>query len=159
MSGFDENVAIMGEWVPCNPTPGTLFSSAIGEDKNSKRVLERELSLNHGQVTGLQEDTNGNDDNNNDSPTQNNVSRGGGLRERIAARAGFNTPKLNTENIRSNAGFSMDSNLRSPCLTISSPGLSPATLLESPVFLSNPLVKLLHAPFQCCLLNFFFFCF
>ncbi|XP_018456972.1 probable WRKY transcription factor 2 [Raphanus sativus] len=141
MSGFDENVAIMGEWVPCNPTPGTLFSSAIGEDKNSKRVLERELSLNHGQVTGLQEDTNGNDDNNNDSPTQNNVSRGGGLRERIAARAGFNTPKLNTENIRSNAGFSMDSNLRSPCLTISSPGLSPATLLESPVFLSNPLAQ------------------
>ncbi|KAL0734877.1 hypothetical protein Bca4012_011087 [Brassica carinata] len=141
MSGFDENVAVMGEWVPCNPTPRTLFSSAIGEDKSSKRVLERELSLNHGQVTGLQEDTTGNDDNNNDSSTQNNNVSRGGLRERIAARAGFNTPKLNTENIRSNAGFSMDSNLRSPCLTISSPGLSPATLLESPVFLSNPLAQ------------------
>ncbi|KAG5376097.1 hypothetical protein IGI04_040693 [Brassica rapa subsp. trilocularis] len=141
MSGFDENVAVMGEWVPCNPTPGTLFSSSIGEDKTSKRVLERELSLNHGQVTGLQEDTTGNNDNNNDSSHNNNVSRGG-LRERIAARAGFNTPKLNTENIRSNAGFSMDSSsLRSPCLTISSPGLSPATLLESPVFLSNPLAQ------------------
>ncbi|CDY32799.1 BnaA10g10500D [Brassica napus] len=141
MSGFDENVAVMGEWVPCNPTPGTLFSSSIGEDKTSKRVLERELSLNHGQVTGLQEDTTGNNDNNNDSSQNNNVSRGG-LRERIAARAGFNTPKLNTENIRSNAGFSMDSSsLRSPCLTISSPGLSPATLLESPVFLSNPLAQ------------------
>lgn len=137
MSGFDENVAVMGEWVPCNPTPGTLFSSSIGEDKTSKRVLERELSLNHGQVTGLQEDITGNNDNNNDSSQNNNVSRGG-LRERIAARAGFNTPKLNTENIRSNAGFSMDSSsLRSPCLTISSPGLSPATLLESPVFLSK----------------------
>ncbi|CAH8301433.1 unnamed protein product [Eruca vesicaria subsp. sativa] len=145
MSGFDENVAVMGEWVPCNPTPGSLFSSSIGEEKNSKRVLERELSLNHGQVTGLQEDTTGNNDNNNNDSSQNNnnVSRGGGgLRERIAARAGFNTPKLNTENIRSNAGFSMDSNgLRSPCLTISSPGLSPATLLESPVFLSNPLAQ------------------
>ncbi|KAF8099134.1 hypothetical protein N665_0251s0056 [Sinapis alba] len=140
MSGFDENVAVMGEWVPCNPTPGTLFSSAIGEDKSSKRVLERELSLNHGQVTGLQEDTTGNDNNNDSSQNNNNVSRGG-LRERIAARAGFNTPKLNTENIRSNAGFSMDPSLRSPCLTISSPGLSPATLLESPVFLSNPLAQ------------------
>lgn len=149
MSGFDENVAVMGEWVPCNPTPGTLFSSSIGEDKTSKRVLERELSLNHGQVTGLQEDTTGNNDNNNDFSQNNNVSRGG-LRERIAARAGFNTPKLNTENIRSNAGFSMDSSsLRSPCLTISSPGLSPATLLESPVFLSNPLVR-------CCKVVFLF---
>ena len=118
MSGFEEHVAVMGEWVPCNPS--------------SKRVLKRELSLNHGQVTS---------NNNKDSSQTNNIS-GGGLRERIAARAGFNTPRLNTENIRSNAGFSMDSSsLRSPCLTISSPGLSPATLLESPVFLSNPLVR------------------
>ncbi|RID69151.1 hypothetical protein BRARA_C01262 [Brassica rapa] len=111
MSGFEENVAVMGEWVLCNPT--------------SKRVLERELSLNHGQVTS---------NNNKDSSQTNNIS-GGGLRERIAARAGFNTPRLNTENIRSNTDSS------SPCLTISSPGLSPATLLESPVFLSNPLAQ------------------
>ncbi|CAG7880014.1 unnamed protein product [Brassica rapa] len=111
MSGFEENVAVMGEWVPCNPS--------------SKRVLERELSLNHGQVTS---------NNNKDSSQTNNIS-GGGLRERIAARAGFNTPRLNTENIRSNTDSS------SPCLTISSPGLSPATLLESPVFLSNPLAQ------------------
>ncbi|EOA19137.1 hypothetical protein CARUB_v10007808mg [Capsella rubella] len=53
---------------------------------------------------------------------------GGALRERISARSGFNAPSLNTEDI-----------LQSTCLTISSPGLSPATLLESPVFLSNPL--------------------
>lgn len=111
MSGFEETVAVMGEWVPCNPS--------------SKRVLERELSLNHGQVTS---------NNNKDSSQTNNIS-GGGLRERIAARAGFNTPRLNTENIRSNTDSS------SPCLTISSPGLSPATLLESPVFLSNPLAQ------------------
>ncbi|CAN6812758.1 unnamed protein product [Brassica oleracea] len=104
----------MGEWVPCNPS--------------SKRVLERELSLNHGQVTS---------NNNKDSSQTNNIS-GGGLRERIAARAGFNTPRLNTENIRSNTD---SSSLRSPCLTISSPGLSPATLLDSPVFLSNPLAQ------------------
>ncbi|KAG2333209.1 hypothetical protein Bca4012_017143 [Brassica carinata] len=123
MSGFEENVGVMGEWVPCKPS--------------SKRILERELSLNHGQVTRLlEEDTTGNNNNNKDSSQSNNVSRGG-LRERIAARAGFNTPRLNTENIRSNT----DSSLRSPPLTISSPGLSPATLLESPVFLSNPLAQ------------------
>ena len=117
MSGFEETVAVMGEWVPCNPS--------------SKRVLERELSLNHGQVTS---------NNNKDSSQTNNIS-GGGLRERIAARAGFNTPRLNTDNIRSNTDSS------SPCLTISSPGLSPATLLESPVFLSNPLVSSKSFPY------------
>ncbi|KAF8099860.1 hypothetical protein N665_0236s0021 [Sinapis alba] len=120
MSGFEENVGVMGEWVTRSPS--------------SKPVLERELSLNHGLVNRLlEEDTTGNN-NNKDSSQINNISRGG-LRERIAARAGFNTPRLNTENIRSNT----DSSLRSPCLTISSPGLSPATLLESPVFLSNSL--------------------
>lgn len=139
MAGFDENVTVMGEWVPRSASHGTLFSSAIGEQKSSKRGLERELSLNHGQVIGLEEDTNGG--NNNKDSSQNNILRGGGLSERIAARAGFNAPRLNTENIRSNTDFSIDSSLRSPCLTISSPGLSPATLLESPVFLSNPLVS------------------
>lgn len=148
MAGFDENVAVMGEWVPRSPSPATLFSSAIGEEKSSKRVLERELSLNHGQVIGLEEDTNGN---NNKDSSQTNIFRGGGLSERIAARAGFNAPRLNTENIRSNTDFYIDSSLRSPCLTISSPGLSPATLLESPVFLSNPLVSML----QSCLLLMF----
>lgn len=146
MAGFDDNVAVMGEWVPRSPSPGTLFSSAIGEEKSSKRVLERELSLNHGQVIGLEEDTTGN---HNKDSSQTNVFRGG-LSERIAARAGFNAPRLNTENIRSNNDFSIDSSLRSPCLTISSPGLSPATLLESPVFLSNPLVSYkLCAFFRC----------
>ncbi|CAH2069770.1 unnamed protein product [Thlaspi arvense] len=134
MAGFDENVAVMGEWVPRSPSPATLFSSAIGEQKSSKRVLERELSLNHGQVTGVEDVTNGN--NNKESPRTNTLR--GGLSER---RAGFNAPRINTENIRSNPDFSIDSSLRSPCLTISSPGLSPATLLESPVFLSNPLAQ------------------
>ncbi|CAN8301721.1 unnamed protein product [Cochlearia groenlandica] len=132
MTSFDENVAVMGEWVPCSPSPGTN-----GEEKSSKRVLERELSLNHGQVIGLEVETSGNS---NKDASQTSGLRGG-LGERIAARAGFNAPRLNTENIRSNTDFSMDSSLRSPCLTISSPGLSPATLLESPVFLSNPLAQ------------------
>lgn len=141
MAGFDENVAVMGEWVPRSPSPETLFSSAIGGEKSTKRVLERELSLNHGQVIGLGEDITGN---NNKDSSQTNVLRGG-LSERIAARAGFNAPRLNTENIRSN----IDSSLRSPCLTISSPGLSPATLLESPVFLINPLVSYKLFAFRC----------
>ncbi|KAF8082180.1 hypothetical protein N665_0845s0038 [Sinapis alba] len=53
-----------------------------------------------------------------------------GLSERIAARTGFKVPRLKTESI-----------FPPTRLTISSPGVSPATLLESPVFLSNPLTS------------------
>lgn len=101
MAGLDDNVAVMGEWLDCSPN----------HKKRSKAELDREDS----RQTSFQE-----------KPSYSRV----GLSERIAARAGFNVPRLKTENI-----------LQSPCLTISSPGLSPTTLLESPVFLSNPLVS------------------
>ena len=67
------------------------------------------------------------------------LSSRGDLVERIAARAGINAPRLNTESIRS-ADLSLNPNVRSPYLTIP-PGLSPTTLLESPVFLSNALAQ------------------
>ncbi|XP_010539365.1 PREDICTED: probable WRKY transcription factor 2 [Tarenaya hassleriana] len=118
MTGFDDNVAVMDEWLPSSPNPRAIFTAMSGQEENSKPVLEIELSLNHGYVKE-------------DCLQSNNLPFGEekpGLGERIASRAGgFNAPKLNTDNIPS------------PCLTISSPGLSPATLLESPVFLSNPL--------------------
>ncbi|KAJ1420556.1 hypothetical protein SESBI_14302 [Sesbania bispinosa] len=50
----------------------------------------------------------------------------GGLVERMAARAGFNAPRLNTEGIRS-TDLSLNSDIQSPYLTIP-PGLSPTTL-------------------------------
>ncbi|KAL0399031.1 UNVERIFIED_CONTAM: putative WRKY transcription factor 2 [Sesamum radiatum] len=69
----------------------------------------------------------------------------------MAARAGFNAPRLNTESIRA-ADLSKKPEVLSPYLTIP-PGLSPTTLLDSPVFLSNSLVlpspttgKFLFAP-------------
>lgn len=64
----------------------------------------------------------------------------GGLAERMAARAGFNAPRLNTARIRSsNIIPSSSPEVRSPYLTIPT-GLSPTSLLESPVFISNSLV-------------------
>nr|URH10332.1 WRKY24 [Phoebe bournei] len=66
----------------------------------------------------------------------------GGLAERMAARAGFNAPRLNTARIRSsNIIPSSSPEVRSPYLTIP-PGLSPTSLLESPVFISNSLAQL-----------------
>ncbi|KAG7617412.1 WRKY domain superfamily [Arabidopsis thaliana x Arabidopsis arenosa] len=108
MAGIDNKAAVMGEWFDCSTT---------NHRKRSKAELGREFSLNYIK--------------NEDSLqiTFQESSRGA-LRERIAARSGFNAPWLNTEDI-----------LQSKSLTISSPGLSPATLLESPVFLSNPLLS------------------
>ncbi|CAD5329121.1 unnamed protein product [Arabidopsis thaliana] len=105
MAGIDNKAAVMGEWFDCSTT---------NNRKRSKAELGREFSLNYIK--------------NEDSlQTTFQESSRGALRERIAARSGFNAPWLNTEDI-----------LQSKSLTISSPGLSPATLLESPVFLSNP---------------------
>lgn len=98
---------------------GEWFDCSINHRKRSKAELGRDFSLEYIKKedslhTSFQE-----------TPS---CSRGA-LRERIAARSGFIAPRLNTEDI-----------LQSTYLTISSPGLSPATLLESPVFLSNPSV-------------------
>ncbi|KAH0902351.1 hypothetical protein HID58_041854 [Brassica napus] len=109
MTGFSDNFAVMGEWVDCS----------INHKKRSKAELDRE--------TFLEEDVE-NKDLLQTSFQERSSYSGGGLSERIAARAGFNIPNINIE-----------SNLWS--LNISSPGVSPATLLESPVFLSNPLLS------------------
>ena len=56
----------------------------------------------------------------------------GGLAERMASRAGFSIPKIDTSRVGSSTV------VRSP-ISIP-PGLSPTTLLESPVFLFNNMV-------------------
>lgn len=112
MAGFDDKIAVIGEWFDCSPN----------QRKRSKAELYREVSL---------EDIK-NEDSRQTRFQENPSCSQGALRERIAARSGFNAPRLNIQDI-----------LQSTCLTISSPGLSPTTLLESPVFLSNPLVTFL----------------
>ncbi|TVU15638.1 hypothetical protein EJB05_39170 [Eragrostis curvula] len=61
---------------------------------------------------------------------------GSSLAERMQARAGFRVPKLNMPFSTAAGADTAVSGAPSPYLTIP-PGLSPATLLESPVFLSN----------------------
>ncbi|ESQ54635.1 hypothetical protein EUTSA_v10027010mg [Eutrema salsugineum] len=124
MAGFDSKIAVMGEWLDRNPPNHKKRSKA---ERDHRDVSLEDIKNKDFLQTSFQE-----------TPC---YSSRGGLSERIAARAGFNVPRLNTESI-----------LQSPCLTISSPGVSPATLLESPVFLSNPLPspttgKLLSQPF------------
>ncbi|PWZ44181.1 putative WRKY transcription factor 2 [Zea mays] len=67
-----------------------------------------------------------------------NSSPGSSLAERMQARAGFKVPKLNMPFSTVAGDDSSVPGAPSPYLTIP-PGLSPATLLESPVFISNAL--------------------
>nr|AFX83941.1 WRKY super family protein [Hevea brasiliensis] len=153
MAGIDDNVAIIGDWVPPNPSPRSFYSAILGEDSSSSTIPEpsRENRI-EGLFPGSREQMiTGNTDKKDATQTggaqftelapfsgQKSSSRGG-LVERMAARAGFNAPRLNTESIRS-VDLSLNPEIRSPYLTIP-PGLSPTTLLDSPVFLSNSLAQ------------------
>ncbi|KAL7186846.1 hypothetical protein ACSBR2_028542 [Camellia fascicularis] len=156
MGGFDDHVAIMGDWVPPSPSPRGFFSSVLGDEISSRSISENPFENKNGVLfpgpeerimSGRSDEKDGAQDCvADDQLTKSNLfseqkmnSRGGGLLERMAARAGFNAPRLNTESIRP-ADLSLNPDVRSPYLTIP-PGLSPTSLLESPVFLSNSLAQ------------------
>ena len=158
MGRTDDNVAIIGDWVPPSPSTRAFFSAMLGEDVGSRPAMDtitidkteelfqrpREHPVSNNTVArgGIPSANSG--DRSMDLSSFSGQKFRGGLVERIAARAGFNAPRLNTESIRS-TDQSLDSDAKSPYLTIP-PGLSPTTLLDSPVFLSNSLVK---AEFRC----------
>lgn len=142
MGGFDDHAAIMGDWMPPSPSPRTFFSSLLGDDIGSRSTFEFPNENQRGNLASEpQEHVGISDGAQADATTvksDQKMSSRGGLLERMAARAGFNAPKLNTESLRP-ADLSQNQGVRSPYLTIP-PGLSPTSLLESPVFLSNSLV-------------------
>ncbi|KAK4803734.1 hypothetical protein SAY86_003551 [Trapa natans] len=129
MSGMDDNVAIISEWVPPSPSPSpmTFFSALLGDEIGLK---EKYIGGNAGKCSSS--------DHFAEYGLFSDLRSGprGGLMERIAARGGFNAPKLNTEGIKPSDILNPEA--QSTFLMIS-PGLSPTTLLESPVFLSNSL--------------------
>ncbi|KAM7269649.1 hypothetical protein ACFE04_025146 [Oxalis oulophora] len=156
MAGIDDNVAIIGDWVPPSPSPRALFSEILGEKISSKKSNSEFTGVikSEGLFLGPQgKMTFGNTNEKKEltqeedqlmrigSFSEQKPRSRGGLVERMAARAGFIAPRLDTESIRS-ADLTMTSNdhTRSPYLTIPA-GLSPTTLLESPVFLSNSLAQ------------------
>ncbi|KAM7499074.1 hypothetical protein LguiA_023488 [Lonicera macranthoides] len=147
MGGFDDHVAIMGDWMPPSPSPRAFFSAMLGEDIGLRSFSDHMVEIeNKEQILSGNADKKDNtalEGASGDQETKSaeqKTSSCGGLLERMAARAGFNVPRLNTENIRPAADLSQNPEIRSPYLTIP-PGLSPTTLLDSPVFLSNSLVQ------------------
>ncbi|KAI3969154.1 hypothetical protein MKW92_029522 [Papaver armeniacum] len=150
--GTDDHGAVLGDWAMSNPSPRTFFSSIMGggDDFSSKSFLDvfdenltqgTSAVIKHKIGMNLEEEDGREIGNSGDLFSANMFSMqksgprggGGGLAERMAARAGFNAPRLNTAKISS-------SEAQSTYLTIP-PGLSPTTLLDSPVFLSNSLAQ------------------
>ncbi|XP_039003012.1 probable WRKY transcription factor 2 [Hibiscus syriacus] len=152
MAGIDDNVAIIDDWIPPTLSPRAYFTAMLGDDVRSKPASKAPAeNKTEGHFIGSRqmmtaENGDKKDVHNGDGPSnesestyeQKSSSRGG-LVERMSARAGFIAPRLNTESIRS-ADPSLNADICSPYLTIS-PGLSPTTLLESPVFVSNSLAQ------------------
>ncbi|KAL5972301.1 WRKY Transcription Factor [Asimina triloba] len=156
MAGIDDNVSMMGDWTPpLNPSPRTFFSSFLSDDFVSRSSTELLTENGSGKVPLLDRENEkilanvdevefGCSRASGDRLSETSLFSGqklssqGGLTERMAARAGFSAPRLNTARIRSSNLLSSSSEVRSPYLTIP-PGLSPTTLLDSPVFLSNSL--------------------
>ncbi|GMJ01462.1 WRKY DNA-binding protein 2, ARABIDOPSIS THALIANA WRKY DNA-BINDING PROTEIN 2 [Hibiscus trionum] len=152
MAGIDDNVSIIGDWILTTPSPRTYFTAMLGDNVGSKPPSKAPaenktegFSLGSRQTMTAENSDNkgvhhgGDSSNESESMFEQKSSSRGGLVERMAARAGFNAPRLNTESIRP-ADPSLNPDIRSPYLTIP-PGLSPTTLLESPVFVSNSLAQ------------------
>lgn len=155
MGGIDDNVPLASNWSPLSPNSTAFFSRTFGEDDvtrptseppGSATTVEPFLGTQEHITTGkfnikdtAQDEACDGHLTDASSFCELKSSSRGGLVERMAARAGFNAPRLNTESIRS-ADLAINSDSRSPYLTIP-PGLSPTTLLESPVFLTTSLVS------------------
>ncbi|KAK4782354.1 hypothetical protein SAY86_016456 [Trapa natans] len=146
---MDDNAAIMGDWMPPSPSPRSFFSAIMGDDSDS-RSIPGSLQ-NEAQVSFLKDESGTGNTHIKDCTSSDHLmeldqfsdlgsSSRGGLMERIAARSGFNAPKLNTQGIRPNDVLNSEGGGSQPFLMLS-PGLSPTSLLESPVFLSNSLVQ------------------
>jgi hypothetical protein len=92
----------------------------------------------------------------------NNENKNGGAflnfstKRSIAERRGFNknTAMINTRRFRFNGLGATNSGAQSPCLTIP-PGISPTSLLDSPIMLSNSQVCL-HISFSFLLSKLFY---
>ncbi|KZV27164.1 putative WRKY transcription factor 2 [Dorcoceras hygrometricum] len=138
---FDDHTSIMGEWLAPNQSlSGRNFAAIMNDVKTSSvDVFVTENKSGH-LLSGNLESGNqgsafvvGKEEGNSNAARQ--MSSRGGLVERMAARAGINVPRLDTDSIKP-ADLSKIPEVQSPYLTIP-PGLSPTTLLDSPVFLSN----------------------
>ncbi|KAG0499151.1 hypothetical protein HPP92_003842 [Vanilla planifolia] len=158
IAGMEDNALGTEDWLPSNRMPKTLFLDLIGESHGFRSIQDNALqrtSLAHLQESeelGIFANASKHDwQSGNEVPKELSIglnpfdfpksSYRGRLADRIAGRAGFGNLTVDTSQISTATSFSSPTtNVHSPLLTIP-PGLSPAILLDSPIFLSNPLVE------------------
>ncbi|EYU27515.1 hypothetical protein ABFS82_13G151100 [Erythranthe guttata] len=146
MGGFDDHIAVMGDWMLTpNPSPRGFFSSIMGDDVAiTQPITNSAFEFSGPPFRGPEENVvtqasvGGDEASKSYGVGEPRSSSRGGLLERIAARAGFNAPRLDTESMIRTTDLSKKQEVQSPYLTIP-PGLSPTSLLDSPVFLTNSL--------------------
>nr|XP_043619052.1 probable WRKY transcription factor 2 [Erigeron canadensis] len=154
MGGFDDHGGIIGDWMPPSPSPRSLFAAVLGDDAGSRSVTEplKYDNNNDGSFTFPGPDRQVSSENGDGNQRGQSVDRilksdeygeqktgsRGGLVERMAARAGHNAPRLNTD-IMKPVDSLQNQQIQSGNLL--SPGFSPGSFLDSPVFLSNSLVQ------------------
>ncbi|KAL6844715.1 hypothetical protein ACP4OV_025374 [Aristida adscensionis] len=148
MAGTRDRGSLMEEWLPPpTPSPRTLMSSFLNDEFSSGPFSdlfgEHSNKPSHDRSANTKESVNFSDEVlsqaakstfQKDFSLEPNLFKGnqksnshGGLAERMAARAGFSVPKIDTCRVGSSTI------IRSPVSI--PPGLSPTTLLESPVIL------------------------
>ncbi|MCD7456152.1 WRKY transcription factor [Datura stramonium] len=152
MGGFDDYVAGFGDWIPPSPSPTALLSSLLVDDvggwspymehtnesKCRNLVVEPQQHVSSDGMDGARAGAETDQTVKLSAPSEQKMSSRGGLMERMAARAGFTAPRLNTDGIRPPI-LSQNQEVRSPYLSIPA-GLSPSVLLDSPVLIYNSLV-------------------
>ncbi|XP_073106979.1 probable WRKY transcription factor 2 [Elaeis guineensis] len=155
MAGLDDNAVVIGEMMPWTPSHRS-FLSDFKSDEFGTQSSDSMQNGNQAKVsTSDKQDVimNSKDEESetriqfpSDSSSElssldvQKSSMRGGLAERIAARAGFSSLRLNTAEIRQ-AIFSSSTTDVCPLYITIPPGLSPAALLNSPVFLSNSMAE------------------
>lgn len=149
MAGIGNNATAMGDWMPPSPSHINFFSNLMAEEFDLKSFSNRNegplLKLDEREnIVNTKEEEKGGAVLHFSTDLQSKINsvhaHKPSLTERRAARAGFNAPTIDTDQIRAANFSSSSSDIRSPYLTIP-PGLSPTTLLDSPVFLSNSLAQ------------------
>ncbi|XP_048530744.1 probable WRKY transcription factor 2 [Triticum urartu] len=157
MAGTSDRGSLMEDWMamPPTPSPRTLMSSFLNEDFGSGQFSNffgehvsnkpHDQSEKRGELVGFREqlptqsatDTATPQKDFSLQPNSFNANQKsnpqGSLAERRASRAGFSIPKIDTSRVGSSTV------IRSPIAI--PPGLSPTTLLESPVFLYNAMAQ------------------
>lgn len=140
MAGIEEKLPLAGDWAPMSTSTQEISSSFVGEgappEEKVPTVLPEAGEEDGGRGRGAPCEPFSEVK----PPTGPRFGARAGLAERMAVRAGFNAPKLNTDRIRSGDVGPFSSEVQSPYLTIP-PGLSPTSFLDSPVFVSNSLVR------------------